>query len=185
MDRNWIKTSKIGDQDYENGVAEFFRFVEMNVKNLNKVACPCCNCGNMYFFRFDVVKIHLRKKKFDRNYTCWFFHGEPKHLIKPTLKSREDEGSSRGLGVDFMDDEDDFLRGENENENEIDNENENEIGNETMSHGENELDNQCDFVDGNNDVEDDLDEPELENFVEKLLREEEQPCILVVKNTQG
>ena len=192
MDRKWIKTSKKGDQDYQNGLAEFFRFVENNVKNLNKVACPCCNCGNMRFYNLEIVKLHLLKREFDRNYTLWFNHGEANNVV-PVVEGKEDGGNSSQLidsctnDIDYsMEEIEYFLGSENEKENENDHlnntfefrENENEFvfGDKVQ---ENLYEHEHESGDKmSNDIEDEMNEPELvddPDFVEKLLREEEQP----------
>jgi hypothetical protein len=76
MGRTWMIEGDIGDPIYNDGIAEFFNFVNVNFNLHSVIPCPCNRCGNIRVLPIPDVKIHLEKNSFSRDYRRWIFHGE-------------------------------------------------------------------------------------------------------------
>jgi len=77
MARTWMVDARKGDVEYDNGLCEFFDFVESNnLNNLKRIPCPCDRCCNTDYLSVTNVRIHLEKYKFSETYTRWIYHGE-------------------------------------------------------------------------------------------------------------
>ncbi|KAL2942346.1 Magnesium-transporting ATPase P-type 1 [Bienertia sinuspersici] len=107
MDCSWILTTKPGNPEYEVGVREFIDFAVKNNEINSKLSCPCYMCHNLLHHRVDEILKHLSKWEFDRTYTSWIWHGEPKDGIV-TNSSLHDMHESHG--IDEGDNFDDVLR---------------------------------------------------------------------------
>ncbi|KAK1400939.1 hypothetical protein POM88_000544 [Heracleum sosnowskyi] len=85
MDRQiWMYNISRIEEDYIKGVQDFIfcalrhqskKEKENGYKDL--ISCPCHLCGNLKFFDdIDIIKDHLFRYGFKRNYTTWIWHGE-------------------------------------------------------------------------------------------------------------
>lgn len=81
---------KKGDVEYNDGLGEFFAFVESNMKSSSKIPCPCDRCINTKFLSIANIKIHLEKYSFSETYNRWIYHGES--LSDDDLESSEEDG---------------------------------------------------------------------------------------------
>ena len=76
MDRSWMKASRINDE-YENEVEQFFKFVERNASFMGgKFFCPCVKCGNGRCQSLNDIRSHLICDRIILNYTKWIRYGE-------------------------------------------------------------------------------------------------------------
>ena len=76
--RTWMyKASRIS-KEYIDGVAEFMRIAEedMRKKGDNYLICPCVDCKNTKRQSPAEVRSHLIERGFKRKYTNWYWHGE-------------------------------------------------------------------------------------------------------------
>ena len=63
------------------GVNMFDEFARNQECRINGVyRCPCVKCNNMQYFAPDVVKFHLYRKGFVKNYWYWISHGKEDNL---------------------------------------------------------------------------------------------------------
>ncbi|KAK1396701.1 hypothetical protein POM88_006564 [Heracleum sosnowskyi] len=85
MDRQiWMYNISRIEEDYIKGVQDFIlcalrhqskKEKENGYKDL--ISFPCHLCGNLNFFDdIDIIKDHLFRYGFKRNYTTWIWHGE-------------------------------------------------------------------------------------------------------------
>ena len=103
MDRQtWMYNISRIEEDYIRGVNKFiFCAVEHQNKkekehgNKDLISCPCCLCGNLKnFSNIEIVRDHLFRHGFKRNYTTWFWHGEVIDSSGTSGKNYEDDGDS-------------------------------------------------------------------------------------------
>jgi hypothetical protein len=67
------------DPMYLENVHQFVEDAKRHANNQNKndIFCPCVDCENKIAWpNSKVVKSHLIKRGFKRNYTIWIKHGE-------------------------------------------------------------------------------------------------------------
>jgi hypothetical protein len=72
MDKSWI-TKLHNTTEYRIGLDKFLDFA---FKKDPTVRCPCPICGFIKWETRDIVKDHLLKKPFPKNYVIWDLHGE-------------------------------------------------------------------------------------------------------------
>ena len=64
--------------EYINGVNEFMKcaLADMKKKCVERMLCPCLDCGNNKWQPSDEVRSHLIRRGFKKKYTTWYWHGE-------------------------------------------------------------------------------------------------------------
>ena len=78
MDKEWMyKTSRL-DQAYLDHVTKFIAAAKRHRLSLKRehTICPCKCCKNLLLHEDYVVKSHLVRYGFVKDYTIWKFHGE-------------------------------------------------------------------------------------------------------------
>jgi len=115
MDREWINLPRINDE-YENGVEEFIKFVqhyEGRSDDEVKFRCPCVNCLNGRKLNATQVREHLTCDDFLRSYTIWTWHDELidfptisriEHDVDSTMKEQREERCEERVEEDNMED---------------------------------------------------------------------------------
>ncbi|GJT63701.1 hypothetical protein Tco_1015181 [Tanacetum coccineum] len=82
MDRDtWMYTIDRYTADYMKGLSEFMKCAEDHRERMRetKISCPCKECRNIVSFADpNMIRRHLIEHGFDKNYTCWDLHGEPR-----------------------------------------------------------------------------------------------------------
>jgi hypothetical protein len=66
--------------NYCNGVQDFINYAISNMRNISgdDIRYLYKRCKNNKFLNPDVVMMHLlQKKRFTKQYICWYAHGEP------------------------------------------------------------------------------------------------------------
>nr|XP_017219141.1 PREDICTED: uncharacterized protein LOC108196387 isoform X2 [Daucus carota subsp. sativus] len=80
--RSWMyeRTDESGflNSLFISGVEEFMNHVISQPTSMNgtSIQCPCTKCKNRKFWKSDIVKLHLLKNGFVRDYYIWSRHGE-------------------------------------------------------------------------------------------------------------
>nr|GEW72889.1 hypothetical protein [Tanacetum cinerariifolium] len=82
MDRNtWMYNVEHFTANYMKGLSEFMKCAEDHRERTGetKISCPCKKCRNiMSIANPNMIRRHLIEQGFDKNYTCWDLHGEPR-----------------------------------------------------------------------------------------------------------
>jgi len=62
---------------YEKGVEDFLEFAEWNGAGINeRHYYPCVNCVNGKRLDIELIREHVLRNGFLKNYTTWTWHGE-------------------------------------------------------------------------------------------------------------
>ncbi|GKB58305.1 uncharacterized protein Tco_0914491 [Tanacetum coccineum] len=101
MDRNtWMY--KIGryTPEYMKGLSEFIKCAEDHREKTRetKISCPCKQCrNNVSIADTNMIRRHLIEQGFDKEYTCWNFHGESQvdsHTFVSNTNREENDNSN-------------------------------------------------------------------------------------------
>jgi hypothetical protein len=77
-DREWMyKTSRLDPSDLEH-VTKFIAAMKKHRLGLKRehTVCPCKSCKNLLLHEDNLIKSHLVRYDFIKDYTIWKFHGE-------------------------------------------------------------------------------------------------------------
>jgi hypothetical protein len=75
IDKSWIAKLHT-TPEYEIGLDKFLDFAFKNVAIRSTIKCPCPQCRFLTPQTRSVVKDHLLRKPFPKNYVIWTLHGE-------------------------------------------------------------------------------------------------------------
>ncbi|XP_054813384.1 uncharacterized protein LOC129314028 [Prosopis cineraria] len=75
MDKEWMSANHLS-KEYWDKVAEFVKFAVNNIKNHERIVCPCLSCGNVKSISPKTCELYLFKYEIDQSYKCWVKHGE-------------------------------------------------------------------------------------------------------------
>ena len=83
IDRQWINVrlrNRFFTDEFEAGIEKFVDFAQRHPKLMDgtKIRCPCNDYKrqNQSFQELDIVRFHLAKNGFVRDYYVWYEHGE-------------------------------------------------------------------------------------------------------------
>jgi hypothetical protein len=81
MDREWIYKTLRLDPSYLDHVTRFVAVAKRHRLKQDHTICPCNSCKNNFAPEDNVVKSHLIRYGFVKDYTIWKFHGEAEDPI--------------------------------------------------------------------------------------------------------
>ena len=108
MDRStWMH--KIGrfTPEYMKGLSEFFKCAEDHREKTGetKISCPCKECrNNVSIADTKIIRRHLIRQGFDKEYTAWTFHGESQvesHTFVSDIDHDENDNSNNDHHVNI------------------------------------------------------------------------------------